>query len=158
MHAARRGAVVIGVGNPYRHDDGVGLAVLNALAARRPAQARADLVECDGEPSRMIDAWAGAELAIVVDAVRAADPQPGRVHRATLAGHPPGPASASSHGLGVLEAAELARVLDRLPDRLVCYGVEAVDLTLGPGLSPAVRASVAPLADQIASDLGWDHP
>ena len=40
-----------------------------------------DLVITDGEPTRLIEAWTGAALAVVVDAVRAQPPHPGRVHR-----------------------------------------------------------------------------
>ena len=71
------GAVVIGVGNRYRRDDGAGPAVLDALAAD-PTAARARLLELDGEPARVVEAWAGADLAIVVDALCSDDPPPAR--------------------------------------------------------------------------------
>jgi signal transduction histidine kinase len=39
------------------------------------------LVITDGEPTRLIEAWTGAALAVVADAVHAQPPHPGRVHR-----------------------------------------------------------------------------
>ena len=42
------------------------------------------LLVCDGEPTRMIEAWACASLAVVVDAVLASPPVPGRLHRIEL--------------------------------------------------------------------------
>ncbi len=47
-----------------------------------------ELVMSDGNPARLIEAWSNASLAIVVDAVRADPPQPGRHHRFVLDGTP----------------------------------------------------------------------
>ena len=45
---------VIGIGNPYRHDDAAGLVVLASLSQRFAAEQRIRLVELDGEPVRLI--------------------------------------------------------------------------------------------------------
>ncbi len=74
--------VVIGVGNEFRRDDGAGPAVVAALHDLAPEGVR--LVVTDGEPARLVEAWTGAALAVVVDAVRADPPHPGRVHRFVL--------------------------------------------------------------------------
>lgn len=147
--ASGRPVVVIGVGNAFRGDDGVGPAVLAALAASDPRGGLlgADLVELDGEASRLVDAWTGAGLAVVVDAVRTGAP-PGTVLTVDVDPDAPpasGPA-ASSHGTGVAEAVALGAALGRLPDRLVVVGVEGARIGDGPGLSPPVAAAVAPAA------------
>jgi DNA-binding CsgD family transcriptional regulator len=75
-----------------------------------------DLVLTGGEPTRLIEAWTGAALAVVVDAVRADPPRPGRVHRFVLDRPMAGPArTASSHGFGLDDAVRLALALDRMP-------------------------------------------
>ncbi len=81
--------VVIGVGNEFRRDDGAGPAVVAGLRDLAPPGVR--LVVTDGEPTRLIEAWAGAALAVVVDAVRVQSPntgpsRPGTVHRFEVAG------------------------------------------------------------------------
>jgi len=43
-----------------------------------------ELVLTDGEPTRLIEAWTRAALAVVVDAVRAHPPRPGRERRFVL--------------------------------------------------------------------------
>jgi hydrogenase maturation protease len=143
---------VIGVGNEFRRDDGAGPAVVAALHDLAPDGVR--LAVTDGEPTRLIEAWAGAALAIVVDAVRADPPRPGRVHRFVLdqpraIGRP-----ASSHGLGLGDAVALAVALDRMPDRLIVHAIEAADLTQGPGLTPPVAAAVGTVARAILADIG----
>ena len=77
-----RVVVVIGLGNEYRRDDGAGLAVVTSLRGRVPPGV--ELVLTDGEPTRLIEAWTGAALAVVVDAVRADPPRPGRERRFVL--------------------------------------------------------------------------
>jgi hydrogenase maturation protease len=141
-------ACVIGVGNPYRCDDGVGPAVIAALEAAAPDGVL--LTVTDGEPTQLLDAWDGADLAIVVDAVLCEDPVPGRVHRTDVP--PPGRAG-STHGLGIPEAIQLAEALDRAPRRLVVYAVEAADLGFGDTLSPAVAAAVPGLVRTVLDDL-----
>ena len=99
---------MIGVGNAYRGDDGLGLAVTDDLRGRIPATV--ELVECEQEPSRLLDAWAGADAAIVVDAVEPGG-SPGHVHRfdATTGPIPARAFRSSTHAFGVGEAIELAR-------------------------------------------------
>jgi hydrogenase maturation protease len=145
-------AVVIGIGNEFRRDDGAGPAVLARLHGRVPAGV--ELLVSDGEPAGLIEAWAGAPLAVIVDAVRAEPAVPGRLHRLVL--HQAGAAEVrpvSSHGLGLDSAIGLAQVLDRMPGTLIVHAVEAADLGQGPGLTPPVAAVVDTLADAVLSDL-----
>jgi hydrogenase maturation protease len=145
--------IVIGVGNPYRHDDGVGPAVVDRL--RRHGLRNVRLAECDGEPTRLLDLWEGADLAIVVDAVRTRSPQPGVIHRRSLV-HPSvarGVGSASSHGVDLGDAVALAAALDRLPPMLLLYMVEVADTSHGCGLTPQVDAALDDLVDEIADQI-----
>jgi sulfhydrogenase subunit alpha len=144
--------VVIGVGNEFRRDDGAGPAVVGRLRDLVPPGV--ELVVTDGEPTRLVEAWTGAALAVVVDAVRAQPARPGRVHRFVV--DRPGDGSArpaSSHGLGLDDAISLAVALDRMPGRLVVHAIEASDLAHGTGLTPAVAAAVGPVASAILDDV-----
>jgi hydrogenase maturation protease len=144
--------VVIGVGNEYRRDDGAGLAVVARLHDRVPPGV--ELVLTDGEPTRLIEAWTGAALAVVVDAVRADPPRPGRVHRFVLDRPLAGATrTASSHGFGLDDAIRLALALDRMPGRLIVHAIEAADLDQGTGLTPPVAAAVDQVASAVLSDL-----
>ena len=144
--------VVIGVGNEFRRDDGAGPAVVTSLHGRVPPGV--DLVLTDGEPTRLIEAWTGAALAVVVDAVRADPPRPGRVHRFVLDRPMAGPArAASSHGFGLDDAIRLALALDRMPGRLVVHAIEAADLSQGPGLTPLVTAAIGDVARAVLTDI-----
>ncbi|WP_018384893.1 hydrogenase maturation protease [Wenjunlia vitaminophila] len=149
--------VVVGVGNEFRRDDGVGWAVVGRLAELAERTSSLDgvvLTVSDGDPGRLIGTWRGAALCVVVDAAHAHPGCPGRVHRLEVTGGElRASASASSHGLGLGEAVELARVLGHLPPRLVVFAVEGADSSLGTGLSAPVRAAVAPLAERVRQEI-----
>ncbi|GAA4659424.1 hydrogenase maturation protease [Amycolatopsis dongchuanensis] len=143
--------MLIGVGNEYRHDDGVGPAVVAEVAARNLPGVRA--VVSDGEPASLLEAWTGAALAVVVDAVLCEPATPGRLWRSTVDALPGGTGVASSHALGIPEALLLGQTLGRVPGRLVVFAVEAADLGLGVGLSPVVQATVPVVVDAVLAEL-----
>jgi hydrogenase maturation protease len=140
--------LVIGIGNAWRRDDAAGLEVARRLRALAPAGVSID--EREGEPAGLLDAWDGAESAMIVDAVSSEAP-PGTVHRfdAVSAPLPARTFAHSTHALGLAEAIELGRALGRLPERLVVYGIEGERFDAGAGLSPAVERAV----DRLCADL-----
>jgi hydrogenase maturation protease len=143
---------VIGVGNPYRRDDGAGPAVVEGL--RHRCLPNVELAECDGEPTRLLDLWSGAELAVVVDAVRTEPPRPGTIHRRSLQHPSLGRGGvAGSHAVDFGDAVALAAALDRLPNQMLLYLVETADTSAGIGLSPPVAAAVAELTAEIAEEV-----
>ncbi len=144
--------LVVGLGNRMRGDDGAGLEVARVVGERAP-QVRA--VEHEREPSDLIELWADAGLAIVVDAVRGEEA--GAIHRVEVGSEELGPrssAGASSHALGLGEVIELARALDRLPARLVLFGIEGGRFETGTDLSPAVRRAAAEAAELVLAEIG----
>jgi hydrogenase maturation protease len=60
-------ALVIGLGNASRRDDGAGLLVAQAVRARGVAGVDVRLNAAD--TAALLEAWEGARLAVVVDAV-----------------------------------------------------------------------------------------
>jgi hydrogenase maturation protease len=145
-------AVVIGVGNDYRGDDGAALAIVRRLEGSVPEGVTVRAFE--QEPTRLIDAWDGADTAVVVDAA-GSGAEPGTLHRFDASATPI-PASvfrSSTHAFGVGEAIELARALGRLPRRVVVYGVEGGSFAAGEELSPAVAEAVEPAAAAVLEEL-----
>ncbi len=156
--ARPRRAVVIGIGNPDRRDDGVGPAVVEELRNRPPADA--DLLAGVDDVTALLDAFAATRLAVVVDAARCPVPRPGHVRRVRLTGSENGlgtDAGSGTHGLGVLTGVRLARALGRAPDALVLLAVEVADVGQGRGLSPEVEAAVPAIADLVRAELAAGH-
>lgn len=144
-------AVVIGVGNEYRHDDGIGPIVAKRIEKLGLPGVSVEL--CDGEPTGLLDVWAGADLAVVVDAVLCDPSSPGRVWHTTVDALRGLTHAASSHALGIPDAVPLARLLDRVPAELVVLAVEAQRLDLGVGLSAPVAAAVPDVVAAVLTEL-----
>jgi hydrogenase maturation protease len=106
--------------------------------------------EVEGDASALVDAWAGAVHAVVVDAAASGAP-PGTVSRFdALAGPLPARSVRSStHAFGVPDAIELSRALGRLPGSLEVYAIEGESFIAGDRLSPAVEQAVARLVDAL---------
>ena len=139
--------VVIGIGNEYRKDDGVGLIVAAAINERKlPGVC---VVTGTEDPMDLLDAWSGAALALVIDAAIASPSTPGRIHRVT-ADDVASARGISSHSLDVAQVFALGQTLGRAPDRLVVFTVETADVGHGVGLTPQVSAAVQ---DVIAAAL-----
>jgi hydrogenase maturation protease len=142
------------LGSRYRGDDAVGPLVADRLHA-----AGAKVLDCDDEPTRLIDAWDGLELVVIVDAVRSGA-APGTVHRVE-AGNGPLPrdlALASTHAFSIADTLELGRALGRTPRRVVVVGVEGAAFELGDPVSPAVEAALPGVADSVLAELGATGP
>ncbi len=142
--------IVIGVGNAWRGDDGAGLAVARRL--REAAPAGLEVREVEGDASALVDAWAGADRVVVVDAAESGAP-PGTVRRFDAVAEPL-PARgvrSSTHAFGVPDAIELSRALGRLPARLDVYAIEGAGFTAGDRLSPAVDQAVAAVVEELRS-------
>ncbi|MCB0995068.1 MAG: hydrogenase maturation protease [Acidimicrobiales bacterium] len=143
--------IVIGVGNRFRRDDGLGLEVAERLDG---AVAGCDVALADGEPARLMELWRDRPLAVVVDAMRSGAGA-GTVTRLELGLDelPARSARASSHAVGVTEAAALGRAVACLPGRLVLFGVEAAALGDGEGLSAPVAAALNGVVARIREEV-----
>jgi hydrogenase maturation protease len=140
--------LILGCGNPDRSDDAAGL-----LVARRLRELGIDAHEAGGGGLALIDAWSGWADVIVVDAVMSGAP-PGTITiwDARTSAFPVGQFRCSTHALGVAEAIELARALDRLPSKLIVFGIEGVRFDPGEPPSAEVADAVERLARHIAKE------
>lgn len=145
--------VVIGVGNVLRRDDGVGPAVAAEVARRCPPGVR--VVTCAVEPTAILDAWDGAELAVIVDAVGGPDDpgaMAGRVRCCAVA-DVAAAGGLSSHEMSLPHIYELGVALGRAPGRVVVVAVDVVDVGHGQGLSIPVAAAVPAAAAAVHAEL-----
>lgn len=142
---------VIGLGNRYRRDDGVGVAVATAL--HDLAWPNVVVTSDVAEPTALLEAWTGAGLAVIVDAAIAVPANPGRIHRYQLDEVPDQPEGLSSHKVDIGGTHALARALGRVPGAVVVFAVEAADTGAGDGLSPVVARAVPLVIDMVAAEI-----
>jgi hydrogenase maturation protease len=163
-NAARRVArdprvLVVGLGSVDRGDDAIGPMVATrvdeVVTARGLSGVRVIVHE---DPTALVEQMADCDVAVIVDATRSSAPsgtvtlrEVGRTEPAISARTTTGPAG--THGLGLASAIELARALDRLPERVVVVGIEATGFEHGQGLSAPVRDAVPGAVDVILEIL-----
>jgi hydrogenase maturation protease len=144
--------LVIGVGNVYRSDDGVGIIVACRLKERKPA--RVTIVEESGEGTALLGRWKDAQGVVLVDAVHSGT-TPGTIRRIDARAEPI-PARlfhCSSHAFSVAEAVELGRALNQLPQQLILYGIEGGNFTAGEGLSVEVEQAVTVVVGRVLDEV-----
>ena len=137
--------LIIGLGNPLRGDDGVGVRVAQALVE----QALPDGVEVvDGgtQGLGLVSLLAGQQRVILVDATEMGK-SPGQFIRFTMEeAYLPGEDKAISiHDAGLRDALLLAQALEVLPDELVIFGVQPASIEWDSVLSPQVEATLPDL-------------
>jgi hydrogenase maturation protease len=144
--------LVIGVGNDFRGDDGVGIELVRELLDSIPPHVT--VIEASGEGAALMEAWKGYERVFVIDATRTGS-APGTIHRFE-AHRQPLPSQFfhySTHAFSVAEAVEMARALDQLPPELIVYGIEGKNYAAGEGLSPEVEKAASLVLDRVLRDL-----
>ena len=153
MKLSSANVVVIGVGNLFRNDDGVGCAVIHCLR-ERPVPGVIFLEET-GDGAELLGIWRHTHAAILIDAVQSGA-APGGIYRfdARAQELPAWYSRCSTHSFGVAEAIELARTLGELPARLIVFGVEGLNFSMGDTLSPEVAETVPQVAARIREELG----
>ena len=141
--------LLVGLGSPYRGDDAVGPLIVQRVAQRLDVGSADVRVAVLADPSALLDVLPGIDFALIVDAVSAGR-KPGTLVRLEAGADTEALPAAlwastgrgGTHALGLAGCIELARVLGRLPARLLVIGVEAAHFELGAEISAPVIAAV----------------
>lgn len=146
--------LVVGVGNEDRGDDGLGPLAARLLACAWAADPPDDVevLAWTGDPLGLLDVWAGYERLVLIDAV-VSGAEPGTCRRYGPDAPFAKPPAASSHGLGLAAALELARALGRTPAEVEVWGIEAAEFGAGAPLTPEVAAAVLALVERLREEL-----
>ncbi len=146
-------ALVIGVGNPYRGDDGVGVYIAEKLAAVDLPGVSVQVQS--GEGAALMDCWGSHDRVYLIDAA-APNGSPGSIRRIEAHKEPltTDLFHTSSHGFSVLDAIELSRALDTLPEQLIVYGIEGRCFEEGAELSEKIVAAADLVIEQILDEVG----
>ena len=146
--------LIVGLGNPLRGDDGIGIHVIQILMAETLPEG-VQVVEGGTQGLGLVSLMEGRRRVILVDAANVGL-SPGKFVRFTpqearLLG---GDSHISIHNAGLRDALLLAETLELLPDEIVIYGMQPANLDWDDGLSPQVEAAMPELVSAILDELG----
>ena len=145
--------LIVGVGNAFRSDDGVGPLVAETLASKGfETQVHA------GDGTGLMQLFETRDGVVLVDATRSGAEPGTLIALDALAGKLPADLfHYSTHRFGLAEAVETARALDALPKRLLVYGIEGRDFGSGTDLSEPVMAAARRLVARLAREFGPEN-
>jgi hydrogenase maturation protease len=140
--------VVVGVGNPFRGDDGAGWAVIDSLEEK--VNGLVHLEKLRGGSAELLDIFSKYSKVFVVDA-SFSDASAGEWERidAIRQQLPEENSQTSTHGLGLAQSVALAKNLDMLPTKLIVYAIAGDHFNISDKLSPAVEKVVEKVAEAL---------
>jgi hydrogenase maturation protease len=148
--------LVLGLGNSILTDDGVGIHVVRAVAARWSG-AGVEFQEASVGGLRLLEVIAGTDRLILVDAIQTPGGVPGSICRLTTHDLRSSLHAGSTHDLSFQNALVWGRRMGvALPpdDAITVIAVEAEDvLTFGEALTPAVAAALPVAVEAVLIEL-----
>lgn len=160
MNNLDRTTLVLGLGNLFRGDDGVGPRIIEELIHRGVPEGVAvqDVGNAGLDLLNILEGW---KRAVIVDTAEMGQ-EPGRFVRFTPDEVQLTQASTrvSLHDAGLSEVLALADALNRTLPELVIFGVQPAEFGWREGLSPAVEAAIPALTDAVIAELSnsMNHP
>ncbi|HVP57885.1 MAG TPA: hydrogenase maturation protease [bacterium] len=147
--------VIIGLGNPLRADDSVGLTVARLLRDRLQGKPGIDVTELWAGGLRLAEAMVGYDRAFVIDAMSSGSVPPGTVRRLALADLGSARNATCVHDTSFPTALELCRRAGAsIPSHISFWGIEARDTeSFSEVLSDDVARAVPEAAEAILREL-----
>ena len=148
MTSARGKYLVIGLGNRFRSDDGVGLAVIAELRERR-LPSSVEVLEGFTDTLGLVEHFGRSDRIVIVDALSMREP-PGtvRVFSVSDAAGVATTRNLTLHALGLAEVIALSARLGATP-RVTIVGVQPESTAPGDRLSETVRLKIAELVEAV---------
>jgi hydrogenase maturation protease len=147
--------IVIGIGNPVLHDDSVGLKVAGLLREELRDSRHVAVTELHAGGIRLMEAMAGYDRAILVDAIQTEGGKPGSIYALEPADLARTRNIHSTHDGSLAVALELGRVAGiRLPSEIRIWAVEAGDVeSFSESLTEEVARAVPRVVESVIGHL-----
>jgi len=146
---------VIGIGNPLRKDDGIGIILLEKLV--RIKDDLPDHIEyIDGGSGwlNLLHLFARFDIVVIIDAVNFG----GKIAESRFFNSEDVISKniqikISTHGSDILKIIQLSKNLGENPDEIFIFGVQPMDMTPGTSLSHEIQENIDLLVDNLKVEL-----
>lgn len=147
--------IVIGLGNPLRGDDGLGIEAAMLLACQVDDDGVAVMLSHTGGLS-LAEMMVGYERAILLDAMSTGAHEPGHIKELTLEQASGTNNSTSTHDTSLGVALEALRQLGQpVPHEVILIGMEALRMDdICDTLSDEIRAALPSMVERAMSHIG----
>lgn len=147
--------ILIGMGNPVLTDDSVGLKIAQRVASLLGRPNGVAVSELYSGGINLMEALAGYDRALIVDAMRTPGAEPGTICSLTVDDLFYTHNTSSTHDGNLAAALELGKLAGlRLPSEILIWGIEAADVTsFGELLTRDVERAVPIVVEQVMYEL-----
>jgi hydrogenase maturation protease len=156
-------SIIVGLGNPYLGDDGIGIVVAEQLANHPLVNPREDvtITEASVGGLRLMETLVGYDRAILIDALVVPDPLPGQIHRwdlGDLTAICPTQHSASAHDTSLPTAIAAGRKIGLdLPDQIAIFAIEVhCRDEFSAELSYPIQSVIPEVIERVLCELGLE--
>lgn len=142
---------IIGLGNPLRRDDGIGLILLDRLQhQKKEFQEKITFIDGGTGGMNLLHLLPRFDTILIIDAVDFKG-KPGNIRLFTLEQiqSKKTPITLSTHESDFIKVLSLSKELNELPEKLTVFGVQPYDLSHGTGLSE----QIIPHLDDLTMEL-----
>ena len=146
---------VIGIGNPLRRDDGIGILLLELLQKnKKKFPKHIEFIDGGTGGMNLLHILARFDTVFIIDAV-VFKGKPGDIHIFTLDEIKSNktPIIISTHETDFLHILQLSKELKELPSQLFVFGVQPNDVSPGTGLSTELETILPQLYKKLASEI-----
>ena len=145
--------LVIGLGQRFRTDDSVGPLVLDGLI--KLFGEKIDAVETQADAARLMELWKGKEIVYLIDSISSTPEKMGNIYRINALEEevPVSTHTSSGHMLGLADALQLSKILNRLPEKFIIYGITGSDYSHGEKTTSHIKRVVSKAIQQMANEI-----
>lgn len=146
---------VIGLGNPLRRDDGIGILLLNRIQTKKNT-IKGNISFIDGGTSGMnlLHLLASFESVLIIDAVDfKAKPGEFRLFSIEEIQDQNIQISLSTHESDFLQVVRLSKELNELPSTLRIFGIQPADVSYGTGVSKEMESVLEKLTQEVCNQI-----
>ena len=146
---------VIGIGNPLRQDDGVGIVLLEKLIERKDDMP-GDIEYVDGGTGgvSLLHILARFDIVIIIDAVSfGSHPGESKLFKPDAVKSQKRSVNISTHESDFLKIIELSKKLGKNPGEIFVFGVQPSDVSYGTNLSPELQQKVESLFTNLKEEI-----
>lgn len=146
---------VIGIGNPLRRDDGIGIVLLERLVGRKD-ELPAGIEYIDGGTGGMnlLHLLARFDIVVLIDAVKFCEHAgKSKLFKAEDVYSKKIQIKTSTHDSDFLKIMQLSEKLGESPDEVYIFGVQPKDTSHGSNPSPELQQKIDLLLDNLISEI-----
>ncbi len=146
--------IVLGMGNPILSDDSVGIRVVRELEGKLDPD-EYTIVEASLGGLRLMEAIAGYDSAVIVDAIQTVDGVPGTIYRLSETDFNRTRYATNPHDVNFATAIEFGNKVGlKMPKDYSIFAIEVDEiLTFSEKCTPAVEAAIPRAVDMVLSEL-----